>query len=163
MHFRMLGVGVRVVQRHHASQMLPFQNVKASVSRSEYSGITKVYQQFIPWISSDYTMMVGYSANFARSAQNIRAVTYAHPLRGPSEQCARAGALDASIPERKLYTGTNHPTSALSPSAQQIRTRLCRCSRRVRKEGKQRLRGEPMAMGVCTRQTAPGGSVSNGD
>ena len=63
------------------------------------------------------------------------------------------------FPPRQLYT--DHPTRVPSPQSQQIPIRLRRCFRRVRQEGKQRLRGEPVDVGVWKGKASSGGSVSD--
>ena len=69
----------------------------------------------------------------------------------------RSGAhtLDALVSPRQLNTTGNHPTR----SAQQIPTWLCRSLQRVRHEGEQYLRVEPMVVGVWAGYAASGGAV----
>ena len=43
---------------------------------------------------------------------------------------------------------------------EQIPIRLCRRRQGVGREGKQRLRGQPMVVALCDEQASPGGSVS---
>ena len=53
-HVIVLGMGVQVVQRHHASQILPFWHAIATVSQNEYcryySVISLMYSRDIPWL-----------------------------------------------------------------------------------------------------------------